>query len=132
LLYRIIKSSRERTSVLAFYRPKAVLKGFGISLLQTKGTLKKWLTTSAASVIIELSREVRIMVSFILDYTKVDPSTAVNKLHFTEGFDFWCDWRDIDEDSFIIYVYPVFEEDVITDDDMTLLKEIFSPWELEG
>ena len=71
------------------------------------------------------------MVSFVLDYAKVDPSTAVNKLFYTDGFDFWCDWQD-DEDSFIIYVYPVFEEDVITNDDMILLKEIFSPWELEG
>ena len=60
-----------------------------------------------------------------LDYAKIDPATAVNKVCFDSELELWARYYDVDEDEFCLVIEPVFEDSEV---DENLMTSLFEPY----
>ncbi len=62
-------------------------------------------------------------VSYLLDYAKIDPITVQNRIESTM-WNLWCMTYDIDDDCFKITVFPTYDNEMLSNDDLKQIDNI--------
>lgn len=71
------------------------------------------------------------MKTYICDYALVSPAILANRITFTCD-QAWGDWFDIDEDSFGLRVFSVFENEELSAEELARVDALVKPYLYEG
>lgn len=65
-------------------------------------------------------------MSFVCDYAKISALVLMYKIeHEANGF---CTFKDVDEDSFVLYVYPWSELEPFTAEEVKTITDLVNPY----
>lgn len=71
------------------------------------------------------------MKTYICDYALISPAILTNRITFMCD-QAWGDWFDIDEDSFGLRVFSVFENEGLSAEELARVDALVKPYLYEG
>ena len=67
-----------------------------------------------------------VSMSFVCDYAKISPALLMYKIDHSDCC--FSTYKDVDEDKFILYVFPWDKNDVFSADDINVITGIINPY----